>query len=370
VIYGLKVGGAEEIILNISKYINKEKFDLEIAVLEDDMSPIGEEIQAIGITIHRLNCAHSPFDIRKTIRLFKLIKELKPDIIHAHLFDSNFHARIASITAKNLNNVNSKIIIHEHNTYKQKEKLFGLPILIDNYLSKYTHKIIAISDAVKEFTVMQQKIDESNIEVIRNCIATEKYFLSNDKHCLREKLGLPPNCFLLIIVGSLTNQKGHKYLIEAMKDLDEEDVLLVVGDGPLRNELLGKVQDYELTDKVFFLGQRRDVPFLLAASDLFVLPSLWEGQGLVLLEAMASGLPVVASNVGGVPEVISDETGYLLEPGNPVQLAKKISIAKKDIKENKFAKEKIRNEAVMKYDIKNYIRCIEDLYLRIFRNEN
>ncbi|MGV8149906.1 MAG: glycosyltransferase [Alkaliphilus sp.] len=361
VINSLAMGGAEELILNICKNINQKKFLVEVVVLQKEMEPIGNELKETGVKVHILKCLHNPLDIRKTIKLIKIIKKYKPDIIHSHLFDSNFHARIAGI----LCNIKS-LIIHEHSTYHQKEKFFRFPIYADRLLSRFTYKIIAISNAVKNFTVRQERISENKFEVIRNCIPVDK-FIKQDrvsiKHNIRERLGIKQNSFLIISVASLTKQKGHKYLLEALASLKiKNTMLLLVGDGPLRKDLNDQVKKLNLNDKVIFLGIRRDIPELLAASDLFVLSSVWEGQGLVVLEAMASGLPIVATNVGGVPEVVTEKEGYLVEPKNSQALANAITKIKSDITANKFNRDSICLRVKQNYDIKQYINLLEQLY--------
>lgn len=361
VINSLAMGGAEELILNICKNISKKKFLVEVVVLQKEMEPIGNELKEIGIEVHILKCLHNPLDIRKTVKLINIIKKYKPDIIHSHLFDSNFHARIAGV----LCGVQS-LVIHEHSTYHQKEKFFRFPVYADRVLARFTYKIIAISDAVKNFTVRQEKIPENKFEVIRNCIPVDK-FIKQDrasiKHGVREQLGIKQDSFLIINVASLTKQKGHEYLLEAMASLKiQNTMLLLVGDGPLRRNLNDQVKKLNLADKVIFLGIRRDIPELLAASDLFVLPSIWEGQGLVILEAMASGLPIVATNVGGVPEVVTEREGYLIEPKNPQALANAITKIKSDITVNKFDSNIIRLKMKRNYDIKQYINSLEQVY--------
>ena len=355
------MGGDEELILNICKNINQKKFLVEVAILQKEMEPIGHELKELGIKVHILKCLHNPLDIRKTFKLIKIIKKYKPDIIHSHLFDSNFHARIAGI----LCGIQS-LIIHEHNTYHQKDKYYGFPIYADKLLARFTYKIIVISDAVKNFTIKQERISKNKFKVIRNCIPVDKFIKQGEvsiKHNIREQLGVKQDSFLIINVASLTKQKGHKYLLEAMASLKIRNaMLLLVGDGVLQKDLKDQVEKLNLADKVIFLGIRRDIPELLAASDLFVLASVWEGQGLVVLEAMASGLPIVATNVGGVPEVVTEKEGYLVESKNLWALANAIKEIRSDIAANKFDRSSIYLKVKQNYDINKYVDLLEQLY--------
>jgi glycosyltransferase involved in cell wall biosynthesis len=141
-------------------------------------------------------------------------------------------------------------------------------------------------------------------------------------------LGLEAGAFLIILVGTLREVKGHRYMIQAMPALVSQHPniqTLFVGDGELKEELQAQVATLNLGAHIRFLGNRQDVPELLAASDLFVLPSLWEGLSMALLEAMATGLPIVASAVSGTVQVIvPDETGLLVPPKDVPQLVQAI----------------------------------------------
>lgn len=368
VINTLGMGGAEELILDICKNINKDRFIIEVAVLESQIYPVGDELISLGIKVHLLNCNHSYLDIRKVFKLFRVIKKTKPDIIHSHLFDANLYSRVAGIIARI-----PILIIHEHNTFHEKEKYFRLPVYADQLLSKYTYKIITISKAVDEFTKKQEKIESSKFVLIKNCIDTGKFIIQDGKSqstLVRQELSIKESEFMIICVAGFRKQKGHKYLIEAINGLSNKDIkLILVGDGALRADIEKQVKKLGLKSKVQFLGIRRDIPELLNASDLFVLPSLWEGQGLVVIEAMASGLPVVATRVGGIPEFITNNEGYLVETGNVDSLINGISYTIEGIRMNKFDKDEIRLKAQRNFDIKIYIKEIEKLYFEAMELE-
>jgi len=154
---------------------------------------------------------------------------------------------------------------------------------------------------------------------------------------VRAELGLPAAAPVLVCVGRLAPQKDHPTLLAALARLPAEVVLLIVGGDPFGDgeaRLRRAAAELRLGERARFLGIRHDVPDLLAASDLFVLPSLWEGLGLVFLEAMAVGLPVVATTVSAIPEVVEDgATGWLVPPGDPERLAATIAQALADPRE-------------------------------------
>ncbi len=168
----------------------------------------------------------------------------------------------------------------------------------------------------------------NKVVVVCNAVDVDRYPVEVDRGALRRELGIEPGRRVITSVGTFKRQKGHRYLIEAMADVasDLPDLhLLLVGDGELRSAIEAEVRERGLGDRVSFLGTRRDVDEILAASDVFVLASLWEGLPLALVEAMASGLPVIATEVSGTRQVVVDGTsGLLVPPGDPASLASAI----------------------------------------------
>jgi glycosyltransferase involved in cell wall biosynthesis len=184
--------------------------------------------------------------------------------------------------------------------------------------------IIAISESVRDVLV-QGGIDPAHIEVIPSGIDFSPFDNVSDRSYLRREFGFAGDDFLVGIVASLEDSKGHRYLIEAARLLKERTSkikIVVVGSGTLAMTLDKLAKDLRVDDLVFFLGHRNDVPKILASLDAFVLSSESEGLGSSILDAMASRLPVVATQVGGIPEVVlHDETGFLVSPRNPRDLA-------------------------------------------------
>jgi glycosyltransferase involved in cell wall biosynthesis len=201
-----------------------------------------------------------------------------------------------------------------------------------NYFSrrKYRKKvdaIIAISERVKRVMV-SGGVDRKLIEVIPSGIDFSAFDEVSSKDYLRREFSFSPDDFLVGIVAALADHKGHKYLIQAMKILKEYSAkikLVIVGHGSLQMELDRQAKESDVKDIVFFLGFREDVPQILASLDLFVLSSYLEGLGSSILDAMASRLPVVATQTGGIPEIVTDgETGLLVPPQDPEALARAI----------------------------------------------
>ena len=201
------------------------------------------------------------------------------------------------------------------------------------YALKSANKVIAVSNPLKQ-KVVEMGIPECKIEVHPNAVDMRK-FCPVDKISTREKLGLPLDRPVILFVGNLVPVKGLNYLLEAFQNLISSEngkmpILLIVGDGSQKKELQSMAQNYQILEHVFFVGAKPhgDIPLWMNACDIFCLPSLNEGMPNVILEALACGKPVVASAVGGIPEMLThSENGLLVPPAKPVELSEAIRSA-------------------------------------------
>jgi glycosyltransferase involved in cell wall biosynthesis len=189
---------------------------------------------------------------------------------------------------------------------------------------------------------------------------------------LRQELGLALNAPIALTVGRLTKQKGQTYLLQAIPAVLRacpEAALVFVGDGPLKLDLQAEARQLRVAERVHFLGLRQDVSKLLQAADIFVLPSLWEGMSMALLEAMAEGVPVVASDVEGINDLITDQVeGLVVPPRNPDMLAKAITslLGNEDLREqlSQAAYEKVQREFSLERMSKQY----ENVFWGLLKN--
>ena len=201
---------------------------------------------------------------------------------------------------------------------------------------------------------------------MQRCVLSRFTNVKADVANKRKELGIPVNACVVTTVARLTSEKGHSHLIDAAKEAvmasADELKFMFVGDGGLRQELERKVNQIGLDGKILFLGLRDDIPELLAISDLFVLPSLYEAQGKVLVEAMAAGLPVVATEVGGVPDVVRNEkTGILVPPKNSQALAKAIiSLITDKVKAKQMGQ--AGRQAIPEFSVETMVARIDTLY--------
>lgn len=308
------MGGAEHVVVNLADELVKLGHKVKIAYLTGDVivSPKNLDIELIPIKMN------SPKDlIRAYFRLKKVVKKFKPDVIHSHMFHANIISRLLRLTT----NI-PKTISSSHNTNE------GGRFRMLSY--RMTDRLVNISTNVSQeavdILVNKGAIRSGRMVSVVNGIDTSYFRFNNDARKMKRiELGIVDKKTILA-VGSLTLQKDYNNLLNAIALLKQDDndfKLLIVGDGALKAELILLTKKLGIVDFVEFVGIRRDIPMLMAASDIFVLSSAWEGFGLVVAEAMACERVVVATDCGGVSEVVGSD-GFLVETGNSSLLAKSL----------------------------------------------
>lgn len=362
----MDVGGAEKLIINQVKNIDKNKFEPYLCTLfpygENNYAKVFAELE--GIPYKRFNFS-GPWDLMSWLKVYSLLKKEKFDILCCHLFESNFIIRLLNILVGK-----KPVFIFEHNVYFKKQ---WWKIWADKIFAKKTNKIFVDSHAILNFTSEQEKIDKSKFAILPYPIelVEQKTF---DLSKIKEDLGLPPNSFVVSSVGRFVEQKGQTYLIQAaakvLEKINRQDVyFLLVGYGNMELDLRMLADDLKLNDRLF-IKPARDIKEILPISDIFVISSLWEGQPIAMLEAMAAGVPVVATSVGGIPEILVDgENGVLAEPKNPQSLANGIAKLLEDEVLRKSvslsAKDKVED-----YSLPVYINKLEKYFTDAYAKRN
>ena len=279
-------------------------------------SPLHQKAADEGLPVLPLNI-RSEADAMAVLRLSLAMKRKKCRLVNFH----DAHSVAVGSAAASLAKVPIRVI----------SRRVDFP-LKKNVLSrrKYTQKIdsiIAVSEGVKNVLV-EGGIDKSLVHVIPDGIDFAPYENKSSQDYLRQELSFAPDDFLVGIVAQLTDDKGHKYLIKASQYLKEHTPkikIVIVGEGPMQLRLNKQVKEIQGEDMVFFLGFREDIPQILNSLDVFVLSSDHEGLGSIIMDAMACHLPVVATRVGGIPEVVDHQkTGLLVPPRRPKSLANAI----------------------------------------------
>lgn len=356
----MPVGGAENLVAAIVRRLNPARFVVRSATL-GSAGLVGEELAAAGHPVRSLN-----LDLRRTpffaivSRVRRLLREERPDILHTHLYHPNLYGRLAAL-GLGLKGVVASV----HNVYR-KPKMHRR--LWNFLLSRVTDRVVAVSREVMEDVRRFDGVPRSRLCLLPNGISLAALEVAETREQARERLAVSGFC--LGTVGRLAEQKGQAHLLEAMqavlREMDEA-TLLVAGDGPARQALEQQAQAAHLNGRVRFLGTRRDVALIYRALDVFVLPSLWEGLPLVLLEAMGAGLPVVATRVGGVPEVITQgENGLLVDPGDSRGLAQAILRLYREPALRSSLAAAGRETVARHYSQEAMLNRLEDLYLELW----
>ena len=324
VITSTQVGGAENHLLALATALLKEGWTSEVAYLKG-REDLNQEFVGRGIPVHPLHLR--PWcDSAALRRLIRLIRDRRPDIVHGHLFPAEVYATAAAM----LSGGHAKLVCTKHNDddFLRRPHFRFLHWLI----SYRAARTIAISEHVRRYTLKMGTADASRLVTIP--YGYDGGDSTRKSSGLRQELGIGSGTFLIGSVGRLAPQKGQRYLLEAVQKMvsaGEDVALVLIGEGPLLGTLKAQVAAAGMGRHVFFTGFRQDVRDLMPAFDVFALPSLWEGFGLVLLEAMAAGRAIVASRVSAIPEVVEDGvTGLLVSPGDSDALTEALLALRRD----------------------------------------
>jgi glycosyltransferase involved in cell wall biosynthesis len=284
---------------------------------------LGEATRAEGLPFVFLG--RHPADPRTLFDFLQIIRRDRIQVLHLQGFGATFFGRVAA-RLRGL-----PVVVHVHADHHYEPKAYPRFVqLLDHALAGGTQHVLAISRAVARFAVASQGFRPEQVEVLHNPVDLRRFrpVDAAARRAFREALAIEWDAPVVICVARFDPVKGVDLLIEAWREIASaipQAVLLLAGDGPLRETLAQRIRSNGIDTSVRFLGYRSDVEAVLPAADLCVVPSRSEGFSLAALEAMATGLPVVATRVGGLPEVVRDgETGVLVEADNPPALAKAV----------------------------------------------
>ena len=308
------IGGGQQHILLLTKRLDRTRFDVAVACEGDGY--LVDELRKRGILTHPLRMSNRP-SIRSLFECVRLYRKWKPDIVHTHGGTAGFLGRIASLFVPGIRRVHTYHGIHYlHNLQRLQNRIYWV---VDRGLKHCTDRLVCVARSDYELGIRYGVVDREKTMLIRNGIDVEKFASAKRESAI--KTGAVR---IVGTIGRLHAQKGHCFLLEAAARVIKNDstvVFHIVGEGELQSNLEGQIRSLGLQGRVKLLGVRTDVPGLLAGMDIFVLPSLWEGLPLVLLEAMAARKPIVATAVDGVKEVIADDEALLVPPRDPERLA-------------------------------------------------
>lgn len=361
----LQFGGKENGVVNLVNGLDPDIFESYIFTYVRG-GPLAQRVDPYRCRVVELGDKLGG-DYRLYFKLAREFWRYRIHIAHTHswatLMEGIVGAKLAAVP----------IIIHgEHGTMQTESKLH---IHVQRWFWRRVDQILSVSEALRESLHRTFDFPQERIRVVTNGVDLSRFDLSRNGVDYKARLGLPPEALVFGAVGRLVPVKAYPILLKAGKLVFKEIPqahLVIVGDGPLRNALLQLARDYNMMDRLHFLGARKDVQEILRALDVYVLCSESEGMSNTILEAMASGRPVVATAVGGNPELVIDgETGLLVRPNHPHQLATAIM---KLLREpecrrrlGRCGRQRVEKQFSLESMVRNYAKVYLELLARHFK---
>ncbi|MFA0087031.1 glycosyltransferase [Vibrio sp. 10N.261.51.F12] len=358
-------GGVEQRRLLLAKYLDENKYE-QVFLCTDEIGELAGEFRENGNKVICIGLMKNIFDIGKYIEVIRVIKNFKPDIVHGAVFEGNALATVAGTLTR------AKIIIAEETSDPENRRWRGH--LLVRFFFSLADKAVGVSPFVSDYLKSKLKIDPKKIVTIINGVANGRIMPTNREQT-RERLCISDDTFVIGFVGRLEDDvKQVSLLIKVVEKLVREGKkvhLLIVGDGEDRALLEALSNDLILLKCITFVGYQPTTDQFYAAMDLFCLPSRRESFGLVLAEAMFANLPIVASNVGGIPFVVEDGvSGLLAKSGDEVDFYNKILTVIK----SPVLRDNLRESGYLRasklFSEESYCNAVDAFYTDLLRGNN
>lgn len=326
----LHVGGAEALVMSFARSYDRDAYELHVGALSSRGENLMEqELRASGIDTTNFG-ARNLRDVRAFRRLLRFVREHDIQLVHAHLTYSAVWASILSRITK----IPSIVSLHVAPSATKaiqpnavRRKLVDVKDRLMRFLiGRWASSVVMVSGGLRDVYLANGGLPAEKIRVVHNGIELERFRRdrAETRARLAHELSIPIDARIAVTVSVLRPAKGIEVLLDAVR-LVPDAYFVIAGDGPMREEWTALAERSGVASRVRWAGYRRDVEAILASCDLFVHPSLDDAFPTVLLEAMAAGLPVVASRVGGIPEIVDDGvTGTLVPAGDAERLARAI----------------------------------------------
>lgn len=359
VIPGLQLGGMEQVVIQLTRILDRDRFDIGVLCLRTE-GPFAEELRDDGIQVLQVGPQPTGPDYFAFRRLRVSFRRERVAVLHTHNTEAMLTAGLGGALA------GVPTMVHTDHAREFPDKLRYM--VAENLISRAYYRVVGVSAHTTRDLARYEKIPRYKLLTIPNGIDASRLDAAAEPARTRSTLGIAGRGPVIGIGAKLRPEKRIVDLIEAVSYLRAdfpEIVLLIAGEGEQEGLLRQAAAEHGVVNSVHFLGLRRDMPDILRALDLLVLPSSREGTPMILLEALAAGVPVVASGVGGVPEVIThDLNGSLIEPFQPRALAAEIARVLRDTELRARYRREGRHTFEARYSAQAMARRYEALYLR------
>ncbi|HEY7509304.1 MAG TPA: glycosyltransferase [Vicinamibacteria bacterium] len=362
VVESLGAGGAETLLADVVERLAPDRFESRVLALDAPLHLL-PRLRAAGVWAEPIALCPRRRPLACAARLARRLRAYRPHVIHTHLYFANVLGRLAASATPS-----ARVVTTLHNPDYTHESRpgprFAARKALDRWTARRNAAFVAVSSAVAED--YRRQMGWTGIEVIHNGVDLDHFAPAPPSAPASD--AWPQGALRVLSVGRLHGQKGHTLLLQAAAACRSRGLALalaIAGEGPLHAELEAQARAAGLGTSLRLLGRRSDVRELMRACDVFVFPSLYEAFGVALLEAMACGAAVVASRVGGIPEIVEDgASGLLVPPADPAALADAIAcLAERPDRRRALGRAaRLRAEA---FDIRETVRRLESLYARL-----
>ncbi len=366
VIKCLGYGGAERLLVDTVAAGDRRRFRYEVAYVLRDQAALVPAITAGGTPVHPLGAAHNA-DLRWMVALRRLLARGRFDVVHFHL---PYAAALGQLVVDSLPRANRPGVVYTEHSLWDRARLVNRALLRASMGRR--ERLVTVSQA--SYDALPASLRRRATTVVHGVDLSRSDSLiarrAELRARVRSELGVDRDELLFMTVANLRPEKGYEVLLTAARSIADGGLpirIAAVGRGPLGDALHARHVELQLGDQFQFLGQRDDVPELLAGADAFVLASTQEGLPVALMEATSVGLPIVASSIGGVPQVLEDEVDALLvragDPGSLVDAMKRLA-SDPELRERLGRQAKLRSSV---FDIAEASRAVGDIYLQVAR---
>lgn len=354
-------GGVEQLKLIKARRLDKSRYE-QLLICTQALGALPSQFAAAGCPVHEIGVFRGIFDRERYARALAVVRDFRPHIIHGAVYEGVAVAALAGRWA------GVPVILGEETSDPVNRRWSGH--LLYRGLAALTHHMVAVSPAVHDYLLSGIKLPSNKVTLVNNGVAEPAGATAEQKRHVREELGIQPGDFIIGSCGRLLDEhKRFSDLIPAFARVRQQfpnAKLLIVGEGPDEAMLRGLASQLGVSDHVLFAGYQGDTRPYYEIMDIFALASAHEAFGLVLVEAMFAGLPVVATRVGGIPTVVKQgETGFLVEPKAPAELAKRLL----DLISNPSQRQSMGEMGLMRaraeFGAERYVRQFDELYQRL-----